>query len=106
MAKYFFRANYVGKGVDGLLKEGGTKRREAVTKALSAVGGKLESFYYAFGDTDVLGVIDVPDVASAVATSLIINATGVVNLKLTPLILPEEVDAATKKQTSYRPPGQ
>jgi uncharacterized protein with GYD domain len=106
MAKYLFRANYVGKGVEGLLKEGGTSRRETVAKAINAVGGKLESFYYAFGDTDVLGVIDVPDVASAIATSLTINATGVVNLNLTPLILPEEVDAATKKKTSYRPPGQ
>ncbi len=106
MARYFFRANYVGKGVEGLLKEGGTKRREAVSKALAAVGGKLESFYYAFGDTDVLGVIEVPDVASAVATSLTINATGTVNLKLTPLITPEEVDLASRKQTSYRAPGQ
>jgi uncharacterized protein with GYD domain len=88
------------------LKEGGTKRREAGSKAISAVGGKPESFYYAFGDTDVLGIIEVPVVASAVATSLTINATGAVNLKLTPLILPEEVDAASKKQTSYRPPGQ
>jgi uncharacterized protein with GYD domain len=106
MAKYLFKANYVGKGVEGLLKEGGTSRREAVSKAISAVGGKVESFYYAFGDTDVLGVIDVPDVASAVATSLSINATGAVNLSLTPLILPEEVDAASKKKTSYRAPGQ
>lgn len=106
MAKYFFRANYVGKGVEGLLHEGGTKRRETVSRALATVGGKLESFYYAFGDTDVLGIIDVPDVASAVATSLTINATGVVSLKLTPLILPEEVDSASRKPTSYRAPGQ
>ncbi len=106
MARYFFRANYIGKGVEGLLKEGGSKRREAVSKALAAAGGKLESFYYAFGDTDVLGVIEVPDVATAVATSLAINATGTVNLKLTPLITPEEVDLASKKQTSYRAPGQ
>jgi hypothetical protein len=47
-----------------------------------------------------------PDVTSAVALSLTINATGVVNLSLTPLILPEEVDAASKKRLGYRPPGQ
>jgi uncharacterized protein with GYD domain len=105
MAKYLFKANYVGKGVEGLLKEGGTSRRETVTKAISAAGGKLESFYYAFGDTDVLGVIDMPDVASAVALSLVINSTGVVNLNLTPLILAEEVDAASKKKVAFRPPG-
>jgi uncharacterized protein with GYD domain len=106
MAKYLFTAKYVGKGVEGLIKEGGSARREAAAKAMSSVGGKLESFYYAFGDTDVLGVIDMPDVPSAVAASLAINATGAVTLKLTPLILPEEIDAASKKKSSYRPPGQ
>jgi uncharacterized protein with GYD domain len=106
MAKYFFRANYVGKGVEGLLKEGGTSRRDAVAKAISAAGGKLESLYFAFGETDVLGIIDMSDVASAVALSLAINATGVVSLSLTPLILPEEVDAASKKRPNYRAPGQ
>jgi hypothetical protein len=40
LAKYLFRANHVGKVVEGFLKEGGTKRREAVSKAISAVGGK------------------------------------------------------------------
>ncbi len=106
MAKYLFAAKYVGKGVEGLLKEGGSARRETVAKAISAAGGKLESFYYAFGDTDLFAVADMPDVASAVAISLTINATGVVKLSLTPLILPEEIDAASKKKTSYRPPGQ
>jgi uncharacterized protein with GYD domain len=106
MAKYLFKACYVGKGVEGLLKEGGTARREAAAKAMASVGGKLESFYYAFGEDDVIGVIDMPDVASATAASLVINASGAVSLKLTPLILPEEVDAASKKHPSYRPPGQ
>ncbi len=106
MAKYLYRACYVGKGVEGLMKEGGSKRREAAAKAMESVGGKLESFYYAFGEDDVLGVCDMPDVPSAVAASLIINASGAVTLKLTPLITPEEVDAAAKKHASYRPPGQ
>lgn len=106
MAKYLFKACYVGKGVDGLMREGGTKRREAAEKAMASVGGKLESFYYAFGDDDVIGIVDMPDVPSAVAASLIINASGAVTLKLTPLITPEEVDAASKKHPNYRPPGQ
>jgi uncharacterized protein with GYD domain len=106
MAKYLYRACYVGKGVEGLMREGGTKRREAAAAAMTSVGGKLESFYYAFGEDDVVGVVDMPDVPSAVAASLIINASGAVTLKLTPLITPEEVDAASKKHPNYRPPGQ
>ena len=106
MAKYLFKASYVGKGVQGLMKEGGTARRDAAAKVMSSVGGKLESFYYAFGQDDVIGIVDLPDVASATAVSLVINSSGTVNLKLTPLITPEEVDAASKKNPSYRPPGQ
>ena len=48
---------------------GGTRRREAVVEALNSVGGSLEFFYYAFGETDVLGVFDIPDQSSAAALS-------------------------------------
>jgi len=30
MSKFLVQANYVGEGLKGLLKEGGTKRRETV----------------------------------------------------------------------------
>ena len=65
----------------------------------------MEWFYYAFGDNDVLGVMDVPDSVAAVAVSLAVNATGAVNVKLTVRLTPEEIDQATKKTVSYRAPG-
>jgi uncharacterized protein with GYD domain len=61
--------------------------------------------YYAFGDTDVYAICDLPDNASATAVSLLINASGAVSLNLTPLITVEEVDAAAAKTPSYRAPG-
>ncbi|GAA2127031.1 MULTISPECIES: GYD domain-containing protein [Arthrobacter] len=106
MSKYLFEANYVGDGIKGLMREGGTKRRDAVVEALKSVGGTLECFYYAFGDTDVLGVFDIPDQASAAALSLMINSTGAVSLTLKPLMTLEDLDAAASKTPSYRPPGQ
>ncbi len=105
MAKYLFQANYLGDGLKGLIKEGGTSRREAASEAMNSVGGTLESFYYAFGDTDVYGIADLPDEASAVAVSLLVNASGAVELSLTPLLDPEVLDEAAKKTPSYRPPG-
>jgi uncharacterized protein with GYD domain len=96
----------VGDGIKGLMREGGTKRRDAVVEALKSVGGTLECFYYAFGDTDVLGVFDIPDQASAAALSLMINSTGAVSLTLKPLMTLEDLDAAASKTPSYRPPGQ
>lgn len=105
MAKFLIEANYVGEGVKGLLKDGGTARRSAVEKLLSSVGGKVESFYYAFGDTDAFVIVDVPDYVTAAAVALTVAATGTVNLKTTVLMTPEEVDQATKKSPVYRAPG-
>ncbi|MDQ6752638.1 MAG: GYD domain-containing protein [Actinomycetota bacterium] len=106
MTKYLFRANYVGEGIKGLMHDGGSKRRDAVVEALKSVGGSLESFYYAFGETDVFGVFEIPDQADATALSLMINSTGAVKLRLTPLMTPEDVDEAVKRTPSYRAPGQ
>jgi uncharacterized protein with GYD domain len=100
------QASYVGDGLKGLLKEGGSSRRETVKKVIEAMGGTLESFYYAFGDDDVVGVADMPDNVSSVAFSLMVNASGVINAKTTVLLTPEEIDQATKKVVDYRPPGQ
>jgi len=53
-AKYLVQANYVGEGIKGLLKEGGSKSgAAAVEKLAKSLGGTIESFYYAFGETDV-----------------------------------------------------
>ncbi|SDL72272.1 Uncharacterized protein, contains GYD domain [Arthrobacter sp. ov407] len=106
MSKYLFEANYVGDGIKGLMREGGTKRRDAVVEALKSVGGSLDSFYYAFGETDVVGVFDIPDQANAVALSLMINSTGAVDLHLKPLMTAEDLDEAATKTPSYRAPGQ
>jgi uncharacterized protein with GYD domain len=105
MPKYMVMATYAGEGVEGLMEEGGSARRDAVTKLLESVGGKLESFYFAFGDVDVYAVVDVPDNVTAAALALTVNASGEVTLTTTPLLTPEEIDQAVKKSPSYRTPG-
>ena len=106
MPKYLVQANYVGEGLKGLLKEGGSSRRAAVEKLFASLGGKVEAFYYAFGDTDLFVIADAPDNVTAAALSLTVNASGAATSKVTVLLTPEEIDAASKKSPSYRPPGQ
>ena len=106
MPKYLFEAKYTADGMKGVMKEGGSKRRDAAEQSIKSVGGKLESLYYAFGDHDVLGIVEFPDHTSAAALSGIINASGTTTIKLTPLITVEEVDQAAKKMAQYRPPGR
>ena len=105
MAKYLWKANYVGEGLKGLIKDGGTTRRAVVEKMIKSMGGKLEVFYYAFGETDLYCIADMPDNISAAAMALIIAASGAVTLNTTVLMTPEEMDQAGKKTPGYRPPG-
>ena len=106
MPKYLIQANYVGEGLKGLLKEGGSSRRAAVEKLFGSAGGRVEAFYYAFGDTDLFVIADVPDNVTAAALSLIVNAAGTATARVTVLLTPEEIDAAAKVTVTYRPPGQ
>jgi uncharacterized protein with GYD domain len=106
MTKYLYEAKYTSEGMKGLMKEGGSKRHEAADQAMRSAGGKLESFYYTFGDSDVVGICDFPDQVSAIAVSMAINSSGMTMIKLHPLIPVEDVDQAAKKMTQYRPPGK
>jgi uncharacterized protein with GYD domain len=105
MAKYLIKASYTKDGAKGLLKEGGSSRRTEVEKTINAMGGRVEAFYYAFGEADAVIIIDVPDASTAAALSLAVNAAGAVRLATIPLLTPEEIDAASKKSVSYRAPG-
>ncbi|MBT5581960.1 MAG: GYD domain-containing protein [Acidimicrobiaceae bacterium] len=105
MSKYLVTGNYNAEGAKGLMQEGGSKRLAAATAAIESVGGSVDSFYYAFGADDVIGIVDFPDDASATAVSLMINSSGAVSIKLTPLMTVEEIDAAAAKTASYRAPG-
>jgi uncharacterized protein with GYD domain len=105
MPKYLIQGSYTSEGVKGLMAEGGTSRLAAGTAACESVGGTVESFYFAYGDTDVIGICDFPDSASAAAVSILINSSGAISVTLTPLITAEELDAAASKTPAYRPPG-
>ena len=105
MPKYLWEASYNSEGVKGVVKEGGSGRRDAIEKLVSAAGGTLEAFYFSFGDSDVIVVADLPDEQTATAVALTINSGGLVSLKTTVLLTPEDVDAAAKQSVDYRPPG-
>lgn len=105
MPKYLMQASFTPNGIAGLVKEGGSKRRQTVEKLFGSVGGKLEALYFAFGETDVFAIVDFPDNVSAAAVSLAANAAGAVQVKATVLITPEEMDQAAQKSQGLRPPG-
>jgi uncharacterized protein with GYD domain len=106
MPKYLIMASYTADGAKGLIKEGGTKRRQAAEASLKSVGGRVEAFYFAFGEHDAVLIVDAPDNMTIAAASMAINASGAVQTKTLVLLTPEEIDQATKKQPTYQPPGR
>jgi uncharacterized protein with GYD domain len=106
MPKYLVEASYTVEGVKGLLKEGGSSRRTAIETAAKGLGGSVDSFYFVFGEDDVIVVLDLPDNTTAAAFSLAVAAGGAATSSVRVLLTPEEIDTATKKTVEYRAPGR
>ncbi len=107
MPKFLFTATYNKPGIEGLMREGGSARAKAIQMVAESTGGTLESLYWAFGETDVYLIVDLPDAISAGAISAKVALSGAVNICTTPLVTAEEMDAiaAKAKDIEYRPPG-
>ena len=107
MPTYLIQASYTAQGVSGLIKS--PEDRTAVLRPMvEGLGGKIESVYYAFGDFDIVLIVELPDSVTMAAFSMAVGASGAAtNIKTTVLIpLSEGVEAARKAGSiSYRPPG-
>ena len=102
MPKYLFSGSYTTEGIKGLLKEGGSARRDAVKKLIESLGGTIESLYFAFGGDDFFIIADAPDNVKAAAGTLIANASEATSVKTTVLLTPEEIDQVSKISAGYR----
>lgn len=106
MASFLVQFSYTEQGLKGVMKEGGSKRRDAVEQLIKSLGGRLVGYYFAFGEYDGFALIDGLENVDAAAAGLIVAASGAVKTKTTVLLTPDEIDRATRKSGTYRAPGQ
>jgi uncharacterized protein with GYD domain len=109
MAKYAVLGGYTADAWSKMIDSPGD-RTAAVKKVAEALGGKLEAFYWSFGDDDYLGIFDVPDDVSAAAFSVAVGSSGTLrNLRTIKLITLEEgrkvLEKAKAAKAAYSPPG-
>ncbi|HEY9474922.1 MAG TPA: GYD domain-containing protein [Mycobacteriales bacterium] len=104
MPKFLIRASYTAEGAKGLLHQGGTRRREVGDRAVTALGGRIESFYFALAKDDVYIVVDLPSSVAAAALNLATIASGGVHSEIVALLTPEEIDEASRMTTEWEPP--
>jgi len=105
MPKYLFEASYGTEGVRGVAQKGGSARREIVGELIASMGGRLESFYFAFGDADVYATAELPSNEAATALALSINQSEATKIRTVVLLTPEQVDAGASMVPDYKPPG-
>lgn len=105
MPRYMIIANYQTEGVRGVAAAGGVARRTAIEKMTADLGGRVESFDFAFGDDDAYVRVELPDEKTAVAVAMAVNSSGATRARTVVLISPEEVDEASHLKVGYVPPG-
>jgi uncharacterized protein with GYD domain len=105
MPKYMLQVKYTLDGVKGVLGKGGSTRKTAAQAAAKSVGGKVDSFYFAFGENDAYVIADLPDNTAAAALALSVSAGGGATASTIVLLTPEEIDKARDAKVKYRPPG-
>lgn len=83
MPKFLIQATYTPEGTKGLLKEGASSRRAAVDSVVTSLGGHVEAMYFAFGEDDIVLIVDFPDPVSMAAVSLTVKASGALHTRAT-----------------------
>jgi uncharacterized protein with GYD domain len=104
MKKYMFQFSYDSTGAQAVINDGGTARATMAEQLCSSLDGRLESFYFTFGADDAIAIAELPDDEAAAAVALTVT-TGNVTIRMSPLMDPEQVDAAGRLSPSYSAPG-
>jgi uncharacterized protein with GYD domain len=96
-----------GESVKGMMDRP-SDREKVVGDLLAGVGGKLEAYYWMFGQFDGFAVCDVPDSTSAAAVSIAVSSTGAFGHIETHELIPAaslKGILETAKGLSYSAPG-
>ncbi len=109
MGKYALIGGYTSDAWAKMIDNPGD-RVAAVRKTAEAVGAKLDTFFWSFGDDDYLAIIDAPDDVTAGSLAIAVGSSGSLrNLRTIKLITPEEgrkvLEKAKAAKAVYAPPG-
>jgi uncharacterized protein with GYD domain len=104
--RYLVRAVLTAEGLKNLQKQPPTALKAGVVKFVESVGGKLEFWFFDYGESTAYSVIDYPDEIAAATAQLSTNAAGFAHVTIRPLLTAEEMDKAVAKAPPVRVPQQ
>lgn len=105
MQHYLFQGSYSTEGWQALVKNP-QNRFDAIRPAVEKLGGKIDHGWLAFGEHDIVAILQMPDNVTAAALAIAFNAGGALKTaKTTPLLSTEQAVEAMKKAATcgYRP---
>ncbi|MFI5393140.1 MAG: GYD domain-containing protein [Myxococcota bacterium] len=105
MARFMFKVGYSKEGMQGVIKEGAANRRAFIEKMAADMGGSITSFDFAFGETDVYAIAEMPDAITSAAVSTAVGAAGTGTIDTVELLSAEDIDRAIEQHAPYRAPG-
>jgi uncharacterized protein with GYD domain len=104
--RYLVRAVLTAEGINNLRKQPPTALKAGVAKFVESVGGKLEFWFFDFGNTTAYSVIDYPGEIAAATAQLSTNSAGFAHVTIRPLLSAEEMDEAVAKLPPIRVPQE
>lgn len=107
MPYYLLQATYASESWAALIKNP-QNRQEVVRPTIERLGGRLVASYFAFGESDIYTIVELPDNVTAAACSIAVSASGAAKaIKTTPLLTHEEAVAFMTKaaDVGYQPPA-
>lgn len=102
MAHYLIEVGYTAQSWSSQI-DSQSNVVDRVMPAVKAAKGKIESIYYAFGDADLVGILDFPTAEDAAAFALAVTSSGALrSFKTTPLLTVEQGMASMKRAAEVR----
>jgi uncharacterized protein with GYD domain len=106
MSYYLIQASYTAPAIAAMVKNP-QDRAAAVRPMIKKAGGKLHGLWFAFGETDIVAIAEMPNNASAAAIAMAIGASGAMSTyRSTPLMTSDEAVEAMQEAAavSYSAP--
>jgi uncharacterized protein with GYD domain len=107
MPLYMFQAAYTSEAWAAQIRNP-QNRVEQIRPMIEGQGGKILGAYYAFGDYDLVMLIEAPSNVSVAALALAAAGGGAIKAQKTTVLMSieEGIEAMRKASTTgYRPPG-
>jgi len=108
MASFLLQVSYMPEAWANLISNPHDRVGD-VRPVVEKLGGKIEHAFFAFGDYDLVAIVDMPSNVEAAAFSLAAAAGGATrSIKTTPLLTTAEGIAAMKKaaMSGYKAPAR